>query len=220
FIVLADADIEKTAIGAAKGRMQNTGQSCIAAKRFIVLKDNAEKFTTAFIAEVQKMKVGNPAEEGTIIGPMARKDLLETIAKQVDESVKKGAHILLGGKMLPGDGYYYEPTILSNIPKDSPAYNEELFGPVASLFVVENEEKAIALANDTMFGLGASIWSENTKHALELARKIESGNVYINTIVKSDQRIPFGGVKNSGFGRELSDVGIKEFVNFKTTVIG
>ena len=220
FIVLADADIAFTAKNAANSRMQNAGQSCIAAKRFIVVKDVASAFTKAFTEEIQKLNIGDPSLEETDMGPMARADLRETLARQIAESVQKGAHILIGGKMLPGDGYFFEPTILSNIAKDSPAYKDELFGPVASLFVVDNEEDAINLANDTSFGLGASIWTENEDRALELSKKIQSGSVYINTIVKSDQRIPFGGIKNSGYGRELSDVGIKEFVNFKTTVIG
>lgn len=220
FIVLADADIAFTAKNAANARMQNAGQSCIAAKRFIVLREIAEEFTKAFIREIQKLKIGDPNSVETDIGPMARADLRDILIKQVEESVKQGAHILLGGKILHGEGYYYEPTILTDITKDSPAYNDELFGPVASLFVVDNEYDAIELANDTSFGLGASIWTKDTKHALQLAKKIQSGCVYINTIVKSDPRIPFGGVKNSGYGRELSNVGIKEFVNFKTTVIG
>jgi succinate-semialdehyde dehydrogenase/glutarate-semialdehyde dehydrogenase len=220
FIVLADADIAFTAKNAANSRMQNAGQSCIAAKRFIVVKDVASAFTKAFTEEIQKLNIGDPSLEDTDMGPMARADLRETLARQIAESVQKGAHILIGGKMLPGDGYFFEPTILSNIAKDSPAYKDELFGPVASLFVVDNEEDAINLANDTTFGLGASIWTKNEDRALELSKKIQSGSVYINTIVKSDQRIPFGGIKNSGYGRELSDVGIKEFVNFKTTVIG
>ncbi|MGZ5282318.1 MAG: NAD-dependent succinate-semialdehyde dehydrogenase [Bacteroidia bacterium] len=220
FIVLADADIDSTAKNAANARMQNTGQSCIAAKRFIVLKEVAEAFTKAFIKEICKLKVGDPNLAETDIGPIAKKDLRDSLLKQVNDSVAKGAHILIGGKMLQGDGFYFEPTILTDIAKDSPAYNDELFGPVASLFVVDNEEEAIILANDTIFGLGASIWTKNTDKALETAKKIHSGCVYINTIVKSDPRLPFGGIKDSGFGRELSDVGIKEFVNFKTTVIG
>lgn len=220
FIVLADADVDFTAKNAANARMQNAGQSCIAAKRFIVLKEVAEEFTKKFIEEINKLKIGDPQNENTDIGPLARKDLLETIVKQVDESVAKGAHILTGGKMLQGDGFYYQPTVLTNINADSPAFKEELFGPVASLFVVETEEEAVELANNTQFGLGASIWSKNTNHALALSAKIKSGCVYINTIVKSDPRLPFGGIKASGFGRELSDIGIKEFVNLKTTVIG
>ena len=150
---------------------------------------------------------------------MARKDLLETLEKQVDKSVAMGARILTGGSRTLNKGYYFEPTVLADIPKDSPAYKEELFGPVASVFVVENEQQAIELANDTNFGLGASLWTSDKKKAMDIASEIQSGSVYINAMVKSDPRIPFGGIKHSGYGRELSDVGIHEFVNVKTVCI-
>jgi len=219
FIVLADADINAAAKTGCLARMQNNGQSCIAAKRFIVVKEVAEAFIEKFVAEIGKLKIGNPLKDETYIGPLARKDLVETLEKQVHKSVSMGAKILIGGKRIQGKGYYFEPTVLTDIPKDSPAYKEELFGSVASVFVVENEREAINLANDTVFGLGASLWTSDHKKALEIAPEIQSGSVYINTMVKSDARIPFGGIKHSGYGRELSDIGIHEFVNIKTVCI-
>jgi succinate-semialdehyde dehydrogenase / glutarate-semialdehyde dehydrogenase len=220
FIVLEDADIKYTVKHAVNARMQNTGQSCIAAKRFIVRKEIAEEFTNAFIESIKKQRIGNPLEKETQIGPLARKDLRDTLHKQIQESVKAGAKILLGGEPIPGKGYYYRPTIISEIPRNSPAYRDELFGPAASLFVVESDEEAIEIANDTTFGLGASVWTKDLERAKKMAGQIVTGNVYINTIVKSDPRLPFGGTKASGYGRELGSYGLHEFVNFKTVVVG
>ena len=219
FIILEDADLDAAAKTGCLSRMQNNGQSCIAAKRFIVVQKVADPFIAKFVAEIKALKIGNPIEDDVYMGPVARKDLLETLEKQVDKSVAMGARILTGGSRTLNKGWYFEPTVLTDIPKDSPAYKEELFGPVASVFVVEDEQQAIELANDTSFGLGASLWTSDKKKAMEIASEIQSGSVYINTMVKSDPRIPFGGIKHSGFGRELSDVGIHEFVNVKTVCI-
>lgn len=219
FIVLADADIEKAAEIGVKARMQNTGQSCIAAKRFIVEEKIATRFIDEFVKRVNNLKTGDPTKEETEIGPMARMDLMENLDIQVQKSVEKGAKVLTGGKRADISGAYYQPTVLTDIPKDSPAYNEELFGPVASVFVVKDEEEAIKIANDTVFGLGAAIWTKDTDKALKLSRKIKSGSVFINSMVASDPHLPFGGIKKSGYGRELAEVGIHEFVNIKTVVI-
>lgn len=220
FIVLKDADLKFTCETGVKARMNNTGQSCIAAKRFIVIKEISEKFEKTFIEYVKKLKVGNPLDKKNNIGPLAREDLVLNIERQVKDAVRKGAKILYGGRR-PQElkGYYYMPTILSNVKKGMAVYDEETFGPIASIIVVKNEEEAIKIANSTKFGLGASIWTKNTKKAESLAKKIEAGSVFINGLVKSDPRLPFGGIKNSGYGRELSEYGIKEFVNIKTIVI-
>jgi succinate-semialdehyde dehydrogenase/glutarate-semialdehyde dehydrogenase len=220
FIVLEDANIEEAVKGGVTSRMQNAGQSCIAAKRFILHKNIAKEYIERYSTQVKKLVVGDPLNESTDMGPMARKDLRDNIARQVEESVNKGARVITGGKTINGRGFFYEPTVLSDVSMDSPAANEEMFGPVAPMFVVDNEEEAIMLANNTQFGLGASLWSKNINKAIELSKEIQSGNVYINTIVKSNQRLPFGGVKKSGYGRELSEVGIHEFVNIKTIAVG
>ncbi len=219
FIILADADIDAAAKIGCLSRMQNNGQSCIAAKRFIVVKDVADRFIEKFISEIRGLKIGDPLLDDTYMGPLARIDQVESIEKQVNKTVEMGAKILLGGKRIAGKGCYFDPTVLVDIPFDSPAFKEELFGPVASVFVVENEEEAINLANNTDFGLGASLWTADKDKAMKLSKEIQSGSVYINTMVKSDARIPFGGIKHSGFGRELSDFGIHEFVNVKTVCI-
>lgn len=217
YIVLADADITQAAKICAKARLMNCGQSCIAAKRFIVVAAVYEQFINAFTEQFSNLKIGDPIDDATNIGPLATKQILETVAAQVEQSIAAGAKCILGGKQEPRAGYYFQPTILTDIPEHAPAACEEIFGPVASVFKVANEAEAIALANATQFGLGAAIFSQNTAHALELAKNsIQAGNVFINSNVSSDPRMPFGGVKQSGYGRELSEFGIHEFVNIKT----
>lgn len=219
FIVLEDAEIEKAAFWAVKARTINNGQSCIAAKRFIIVEDVYEKFKEAFVEEMKKLKVGDPMDTSTDVGPIARKDLLEEIEGQVTKSVSEGAKILLGGKRMNTRGYYYPPTILDNVTPEMKCFKEEIFAPVAPLIKAKNHKEAVLLANDSRFGLGASIWTRDLQKAEIMASEIETGTVFINGMVKSDPRLPFGGVKASGFGRELSYFGIREFVNIKSVVI-
>lgn len=216
FIVLADADVEQAAEVAVKSRMINCGQSCIAAKRFIVLKDVADQFTELFIKKISALKQGDPNQEGVDYGPMAREDLAEGLLKQVKESVKKGAEVLLGGDRPDKKGAFFNATVLTNIKPGSPAYEEEMFGPVASIFTVSDEDEAIRMANDSPYGLGGSVWTTNIDKGKEFVRHVESGAVYINNMMASHPAVPFGGVKLSGYGRELSYLGIREFVNQKT----
>lgn len=213
FIVLKDADIKEAAITGAKARMINNGQSCIAAKRFILEKSIADEFLAYFKTEFENIKIGNPSDDHVDYGSMAREDLAKELEEQVEESVKKGAKLLIGGKR---NKAFYEPTILTNVKTGMPAYEEELFGPVAVVLIAENEKHAIELANDSKFGLGGSLWSQDIDKAKSLVRQIESGAIYINKLMASHPAVPFGGVKMSGFGRELSELGIKEFVNQKT----
>jgi succinate-semialdehyde dehydrogenase / glutarate-semialdehyde dehydrogenase len=219
FIVLADADLEFAASQAVIGRFQNCGQSCIAAKRFILVPEIADQFVALLKEKAAALKVGDPTLDDTQIGPMARSDLRDELHAQVQASVEAGAKPLLGCTPLPGAGNYYAPSILDNVTSDMRAYKEELFGPVAVILRAKNEEDALRLANDTPYGLGASIWSRDFERAEELSKRIEAGMIFINGIVKSDPRLPFGGVKDSGFGRELSYHGIREFVNAKTVWI-
>lgn len=220
FIILSDANIAEAAEVATKARLINTGQSCIAAKRFIVLKDVAEEFTEEFVKETEDYTVvGDPMDQKTTIGPLVSKSQVESISRQVQDAESKGAKVLIGGRRLERSGYFYEPTILSNVNRKMEVLTEEVFGPAAPVVVVENEEEAIGEANSTVFGLGASIWTEDYGHAARLAGKIQSGMVAVNEMVKSDPRLPFGGIKESGIGRELSEYGIKEFVNIKTVVM-
>ncbi len=220
FIVLADAPLPECVAAAVGSRMINNGQSCIAAKRFIVAKDIYSRFQKAFTAAVVKLKTGNPLDESNDLGPLARADLLAELERQVEASVRLGARILAGGKRLDaGRGFYFQPTVLAGVTPGMPAYQEELFGPVAALITAADEEDALRIANDTAFGLGASIWTEDRAKAEKMAAAIEAGTVYVNGMVKSDPRLPFGGVKMSGYGRELSGYGIKEFVNIKTVVV-
>lgn len=216
FIVLADADVASVAKAAAEARCLNNGQSCIAAKRFIVEKSIAEAFENEFTRAMAAMKLGDPTDRSTQVGPMARLDLLEGLHRQVIETQKQGATIRTGGKRRDGKGYFYEPTVLTNVKPGMAAFEQETFGPVAAVIRAENADDAIRLANQTAYGLGASIWTANTDLAQQLAVQIEAGNVFINGDVKSDPRLPFGGVKNSGWGRELSNYGIEEFMNIKT----
>jgi acyl-CoA reductase-like NAD-dependent aldehyde dehydrogenase len=220
FIVLADANLGEAAKTAARARFLNTGQSCINAKRFIVVREVAEEFERRFVEEVAQMKVGNPLERDTQVGPLARADLRDAIKKQVASSVEQGAQVLLGGKVIPGPGYFYEPTVVTNVSQDMRVSYEETFGPVAPVLHVKDGNEAIAVANNTIYGLGASVWTSDVDHARDFARRIEAGSVFINGMVASDPRLPFGGIKQSGYGRELSSFGIREFVNIQTVWIG
>lgn len=219
YLILADADIDLAAQTCVTGRLINSGQSCIAAKRFIVLSSVKNVFVDKVKQLMETKAVGDPTAEETDIGPMARKDLMETLADQVDQSVKKGAKIILGGKIDQGQGFYYSPTILTDVKPGMPAYDEELFGPVASIIEVNDEEEAIKVANDTIYGLGSAVFTRDLAKAEIIASKLQSGSTFINAFVKSDPRLPFGGIKESGYGRELSFIGIKEFVNVKTVYI-
>ncbi len=216
FIVLADADLPHVAQQAVKARTINSGQSCIAAKRFIVETSIADEFTELLVAKMQSLKVGDPTDPATDIGPLARQDLRETLHDQVERSVNSGAKLMLGGERLAGGGFFYAPTVLSDVTPGNPAFDEETFGPLAAVTKADNAERAIALANQSSFGLGASIWTADARRGERLAADVDSGCVFINEIVKSDPRLPFGGIKDSGYGRELSDFGIREFTNIKT----
>ena len=217
FIVCADADIEKASTGAVKGRFINCGQSCIASKRFIVVKNIANEFIEKFIQKTEKLKVGDPSSDDTDLGPLVNAKALKTIDSQVNDSIKEGAEVLTGGEQKVGSkGYFYKPTILGNITPNMRIVNEEVFGPVAPLLIAENEKEAIKFANDSEFGLGASIWTQDLENAEVLSSIIKSGIVSVNNVVVSDPRVPFGGIKKSGFGRELSRYGMLEFVNIKS----
>lgn len=216
FIVLPDADLDLAVGQAVASRFMNCGQSCIAAKRFIVTPPVAEEFAARFAQRIAALNVGDPQRDETDIAPMARADLLAQLHAQVCDSIAQGAKAVLGCTPLDREGFFYAPSLLDHVSAKTRAYSEELFGPVASVIRAENEEQAIAIANETQYGLGASIWTRDTTRAQHLAERIESGSVFINGMVKSDPRLPFGGIKNSGFGRELSYHGIREFVNVKT----
>ena len=220
FIVLADADINTAATVACRARNQNNGQSCIAAKRFIVEESVADEFEQRFTAAVAALKVGNPMDRANQVGPLARGDLVDELERQVNESVRLGARAVVGGRRIAGDGYYFEPTVLTNVRPGMPAYHEETFGPVAAVIRVKDAEDALSVANDTDFGLGSNLWTANVERGKELAERIEAGLVFINGMVASDARLPFGGVKRSGYGRELSEYGIKEFTNIQTVWVG
>ena len=217
FIVLDDADIDKATDGAVKGRFINCGQSCIASKRFFVSKEIAEEFTEKFIHKTEKLVVGDPLSENSDLGPLVNKSALEHISEMVQDAKNKGCNVLTGGEQLhDGKGYFYKPTILTEIKEDMDIATEETFGPIAPITVIEDEDEAIQLANNSKYGLGASIWTENLKKAEMLSDRVESGIVSVNNVVVSDPRIPFGGIKNSGFGRELSRYGMLEFVSIKS----
>ncbi len=220
FIVLADADLEAAAATAVKARFQNTGQSCIAAKRFIVEAPVYEDFLTRFVAKTMELVAGDPMDRATQIGPLAREDLREALERQVDESVARGAKLALGGKRIDRPGFFYQATIVSEVTPSMPMFGEETFGPAAAVVRARDADAAIALANDSKFGLGGNLWTRDLERAERLATALESGNVFINGMTASDPRLPFGGVKRSGYGRELSDYGIKEFVNIQTVWIG
>jgi acyl-CoA reductase-like NAD-dependent aldehyde dehydrogenase len=220
FIVLADADLDAAVATAVRSRYQNAGQSCIAAKRFIVVEEIFEAFQERFVEVVQGLRMGDPTDRSTQLGPLARDDLRDSLEQQVRRSSDEGAKILLGGKRRPGRGYYFTPTVLTNVRPGMPAACEEVFGPVAALLKVRSVEEAIQVANDSPYGLGANLWTTDLTRARRFARDIEAGQVFINGMVASDPRLPFGGVKRSGYGRELSEFGIREFVNIQTVWIG
>ena len=216
FIVMPSADLGAAVATAVEARVINNGQSCIAAKRFIVADSIAADFEKQFVARMENLRIGDPFDEKTELGPLATADAVKSLDADVQKTVKAGAKVLTGGHPLKLPGNYYAPTVLTNIPKESPAYREEFFGPVASLFRVKDIDEAIRLANDSRFGLGASAWTNDDRERERFINELESGMVFINKMVASDPRIPFGGVKQSGHGRELGAVGIREFLNAKT----
>ena len=216
FIVCDDADLDAASSIGCTARMQNNGQSCIAAKRFIVERSVADDFTERFIEQVEALTVGDPTDSHTDIGPIARADLRDEIHDQVERAISDGALAAVGGHRLDRDGFYYAPTVLTDVEPETVAFEEEIFGPVASIVVADDAEHAVALANDTRFGLGGSIFTEDREKGERMARKLEVGCAFVNEMTKSDPRLPFGGIKDSGYGRELSHHGIREFVNTKT----
>jgi succinate-semialdehyde dehydrogenase / glutarate-semialdehyde dehydrogenase len=213
FVVLEDADLEKTMQAALRSRFQNSGQSCISAKRFIVRKEIADAFTHLMVEGVKKLKQGDPAQEGINMGTLARPDLADKVMEQLQLSISAGAKLLIGGKRV-GDAVV-EPTVISHVPLTSPAFTQELFGPVAPIFIADTDDEALQLANYTLYGLGSSVWTKSPDRARYFAEGINSGMVYVNEMVRSTPELPFGGINNSGYGRELSVFGITEFVNIK-----
>src|SRR5579884_1486591 len=220
YIVLADADLDAAAQVAVRARFQNNGQSCIAAKRFIVVNEVADAFVEKFAANAATLRVGDPLDPSTQLGPVVRADQRQALNRQVQESVAMGAKIVLGGEPLPGPGYFYPPTIVSDVTPEMPMFKQETFGPAAAVARARDAAQALALANDSHFGLGGNIWTRDIEGARAMARRYETGNVFINGMTASDPRLPFGGVKRSGYGRELSAFGIREFVNIQTVWIG
>jgi succinate-semialdehyde dehydrogenase/glutarate-semialdehyde dehydrogenase len=216
FVVLADADLPRVAALAARGRLLNAGQSCISPKRLVVEAAVVEEFTRLLVAEVEALTVGDPTAPGTDVGPMARADLLEGVHRQVEASVAAGARLLTGGRRLEGPGTFYAPTVLADVRPGMPAHDEEVFGPVAAVIAVDGDDEAVRVANDTRFGLGASVWTGDPERGIAVARRIRSGAAFVNAVVASDVRMPFGGTRASGYGRELAAAGIREFVNVRT----
>jgi len=219
FIVLADADVATAARTAADARLVNSGQSCIAAKRFIVVESVADRFVAAFADELRARRMGDPLDRVTQVGPQARVDLRDALHRQVEESIRRGARRVLGGEIPPGPGAFYPPTLLTAVDRGMPAFDEETFGPVAAVIRAKDDADAVRQANDSVFGLGASLWTQDRAKAERLAARIEAGAIFVNGLVKSDPRLPFGGIKRSGYGRELSEYGIREFVNIKSVWI-
>ena len=220
FIVLDDADLAAAGQIAARARNQNAGQSCIAAKRFLVTGGAADDFERHFEAAIRALRVGDPKDPATDVGPLARQDLREALERQVRASVGHGARVVVGGAAREGRGFFFEPTLLADVTEEMPVLREETFGPVAALMRVRDADEAVEVANRSSYGLGAALWTRDIARARELARRIESGSVFVNGMVSSDPRLPFGGVKGSGYGRELSEFGIREFVNVQTVWIG
>jgi succinate-semialdehyde dehydrogenase / glutarate-semialdehyde dehydrogenase len=219
YIILEDADLDLAVQTCVTSRLINSGQSCVNAKRFVVVEPLVAAFTERFVALMKIKKIGDPLADGTDIGPQARFDLRDDLHKQVVESVRKGAKLLLGGEIPPGTGAYYPPTVLADVRPGMPAYDEELFGPVAAIVKAKDEHDAVRIANDSIFGLGASVFTKDTARGERLARDLEAGCTFVNGLVASDPRLPFGGIKESGYGRELGSYGIKEFVNIRTVYI-
>ncbi|MBA7710474.1 Aldehyde dehydrogenase [subsurface metagenome] len=220
YVILEDADLEATVTTCVTSRLINSGQSCIAAKRFVVVEPLRKRFEALFVEQMRARKMGDPLEEDTIVGPQARHDLRDELHRQVQGSIKQGARCLLGGRMPDGKGAYYPPTVLTGVTKGMPAYEEELFGPVAAIIPVQDEQEAIRVANDTVFGLGAAVFTRDVEKGERIAAtELEAGCCFVNAFVKSDPRLPFGGIKESGYGRELASYGIREFVNVKTVYV-
>lgn len=220
YIILADADLEQTVETCVASRLINGGQSCVAAKRFIAVEAIFKKFTEKFVEKMRAQRMGPPLEPDTTLGPLARHDLRDQLHSQVQKSIKQGAGLLLGGEIPENPGAYYPPTVLTNVRRGMPAYQEELFGPAAVILKARNEQEALAIANDTIFGLGAAVFTRDVKRAERIAvKELQAGCCFVNDFVKSDPRLPFGGIKQSGYGRELSSFGIREFVNIKTVYV-
>ncbi|MEJ5111961.1 NAD-dependent succinate-semialdehyde dehydrogenase [Erwinia billingiae] len=219
FVVLDDCDLDKAVKAGVGARLSNCGQVCTAAKRFIVHEKVADAFFEKFTQAFRDVKIGDPLDESTTLGPLSSSTARDTLVKQVEQAVSKGAKLHIGGKVVTGEGCFYEPTILSGITRDNPAYFEEFFGPVAQVYVVKDDEEVVKLANDSHYGLGGAVFSKDIARAKKLASRIETGMVYINSASDTSAELPFGGVKRSGYGRELSDLGIKEFVNQKLVVV-
>jgi succinate-semialdehyde dehydrogenase/glutarate-semialdehyde dehydrogenase len=220
YLILEDADLDKAVTTCVSSRLINSGQSCIAAKRFVVVSSQLEGFTEKFVARMKAVRMGDPLDESVEVGPQARHDLRDDLHDQVQKSIDRGAKCLLGGEIPDVNGAYYPPTILTNVKPGMPAYDEELFGPVAAIIPVADEEEAIRVANDSAFGLGAAVFTQDIERGKRIAaEKLEAGSCFVNSFVKSDPRLPFGGIKESGYGRELSHFGIREFVNIKTVYI-
>lgn len=220
YLILEDADLDEAVTACVTSKLINSGQSCISAKRFVVVESLRHRFEKLFVEQMSAKKIGDPMEEDTVVGPLARYDLRDDLHQQVQDSIEKGAVCLLGGNLPKGTGAFYPPTVLTNVKKGMPAYDEELFGPVAAIISVKDEKEAIRVANDSIFGLGAAVFTRDIAKGERIAtHELEAGCCFVNDFVKSDPRLPFGGVKESGYGRELSHYGIKEFVNIKTVVI-
>jgi succinate-semialdehyde dehydrogenase/glutarate-semialdehyde dehydrogenase len=220
YIILEDADLDKTVETCVNSRLLNSGQSCIAAKRFVVIEAICRKFERMFVEQMQAKRMGDPLDDTVEIGPQARFDLRDTLHRQVTQSITKGAACLLGGNIPEGTGAFYPATVLGNVRKGLPVYEEEIFGPVAAVIPVKNEKEAVKVANDSSFGLGAAVFTRDIERGERIAANhLEAGNCFVNAFVKSDPRLPFGGIKESGYGRELSHYGLKEFVNIKTLYI-
>jgi succinate-semialdehyde dehydrogenase/glutarate-semialdehyde dehydrogenase len=215
FIVLEDADLDLTIPWAVWGRMYNAGQTCVAAKRFIIVESVADKFLEKFKAALSALKAGDPLDEKTTLCPLSTEQALLNLLKQVDLAVSKGAKLVMGGKRIDRPGSFMEPTILTNIKPENPAFRDEFFGPVASFYRVKDEDEAIALANDSDFGLGGSVWTKDVARGKRVASRVDTGMMFINNIDWTEAELPFGGIKNSGYGRELGDMGIQQFVNKK-----